>query len=153
MRVIEGWDIVVLLFDKPVIRHEYSRDGGQEDGVPVHEGQESGGTRQNLPRDQYPSSDQSRNHASSPNVDPSWEEDSQIIGSRDGISGNVCPNLCDIPCKGGKEGGASPTGSVIQPKGDDVQWVPEVFSSKDHSAGCCDNSENAADREDDGEEW
>lgn len=143
----------MLLFHQPIICHENSRDGCKEDRVSVHKGQESGGTRQNLPRNQHPTSDQSRNHTSSPNIDPSWKEDSQIIGSRDGISGNVCPDLCDIPRKGGKEGGASPTGSVIQPKGDDVQWVPEVFSSKHHGAGGCDNSKNAADGEDDGKEW
>lgn len=87
----------MLAFDKPVVRSDDSSEGGEENGISSHEGQERAGRAQDLPWDDDPASDDSCYDAAALDIDISWEKHCQVVRSGNRVCCNVGAYLSDIP--------------------------------------------------------
>lgn len=75
LRVVKGGDVDLLLLHKPVVAGHDAGDGGEEDGVAAHEGEESFGGGEDFPGHDDPAADDGGDDAAAEDVDPAWEED------------------------------------------------------------------------------
>ena len=152
IRVIQRRDIDILFLNEPVIGSQDARDGSEEDGVAAHESEEGFRGRQDLPGDDDPATDEGGDNAAALDVDVAREEDREVVGGGDGVCGDVRANLGDVPTCRCEESCGSTAVAAREPFGDDVKGVPDQCSVNDAGCGSGDDTDDRAEREDDGEE-
>lgn len=123
----------MLSMNDPVIGTENTSNRSKEDGISTHERQECLCGAENLPWDNYPSSDDGGDDTSTFDVDVFREEDSQVVGGGDGVRGDVRSDLGDVPGCCGEEGCGTTAVSHIKPFGDDFKRVPDQCAVDDAS--------------------
>lgn len=138
----------MLTLDNPVVGGNNTSHGSKENSITTHEGQESGGGVQNLPRYNNPATDDSRKHATSLDVNVFRAENRHIVGSgtrqvsvrfntkfwlkkdSHAVSRDVSADLCNVPRQSRKEGRSATTVASL-PVVDNVQGIPEILSIDD----------------------
>lgn len=130
-RAVESWYVKVLVFNEPEIGGHDSGHWGKEYSISTHEGEEGISRAENLPWNNNPATDKGGNDTSALDIDVFRAEDSKIIGSRDGIGGDVGSNLRNIPGQSREESCSTSSGAHGEPLADDGERVPHVFSEND----------------------
>lgn len=119
----------------------------QEHRVPAHKRQEPLRTSQDLPRHQPPPANKRTNDLPSSDIDISGEQDSHIVGRREGVGGDVAAEGGEHEREGGEEGGGA-----IVPFVDEGERVPEDFAVEDYAGGGDDDSAEGGEGEGDGDD-
>lgn len=152
MGIVESRNIDILFLDEPIVGCDDTSHWCKENGVAAHEGEECRSGTEDFPGNDNPSTYNSSDDTAAPDIDVFGEQNSQIVGSGDGIGGDICTNLGNIPTETSEERG-SPSTRVIEPFCADVEGIPNVLSI-DHERGTGgDDTQNTANSEDDGQEW
>ena len=123
--IVESWDIDVLFLDEPVVGGEDTGDRGEEHSVSTHESEECICGFEDLPWNQDPATNDRGNDTPTLDVNKPREEDSQIVGSRDGVGGDICTNLCNVPRCSSEKGCCSSSMSISQPLFNDHERIPD----------------------------
>lgn len=80
--IVECWNVYLPSFDDPVIRRDETSDRREENRVAAHEREECRCGVENLPWDNDPTTHDGRDDTTAKDVNPTREEHSQVVGSR-----------------------------------------------------------------------
>lgn len=116
MKVVHVGHGHIPFLDKEIVGHENRRHGAKEDGVASKKGDKGLRGSENLPRDKCPAPDKGSEQLAPTDVDVLWRKRHEVIGSADGVCGDVDAESNDDQSNGTKcSGGTSAMGARLHP--------------------------------------
>lgn len=115
--------------DNEVVAHENRCHGPQKDGVASDESKERRSGFEDLPGDKRPATDKGCEQLAAADVDVLGGEGHEIVGSTDGVCGDVDAEGDDDQADGAEcSGSTSAAGARLHPQADDLDGVPDDFT-------------------------